>query len=292
MTFIELSSDKVEKLKEVVNRYPEITFLAIIGSLAKRGFSTHDVDIAVKVCSRDRNEKYDILVALVSEIAIVLNVPGEHIDIIDLDRADLEIKAEVLRSSIVIIDRGYLKELIKEVEKTYPEYSEYRDLSIREWLASNDSTTIDMKLLKRRFDFIRSEIRFLQEHVLCKTLEEVKSSPILTRVLERSYQLIVEAMIYIARHIVSVMGWGPCFSASEYIDKLSQHGAIPRELAENITKRIKLRNIIVHRYLEVDYDMLYRDTYKLIELAREFEKHIVEFLKKILGQGIEHFRPG
>ncbi len=279
--------DRIERLREVLGKYPQVVFLAIIGSLAKRGYTVHDVDIAVKVCDKER--KYDILAELVAEIATVLGVPEELIDVVDLDRADLEIKAAILRNSIVIVDKGYLSKLVEEIEKIYPEHSEYRDLSIAEWLLSSDPTTVDVNIVKRRLDFVRSETSFLKEHVLNKSLEEVKSSPILSRVLERSYQLIVEALINVARHIVSAMGWGPCFTASEYIYseyiyRLAQHSVIPKELADEIAKRIRLRNIIVHRYLEVDYDELYNDAHRLVEIAKSFEKHVVEFIKKMVKE--------
>lgn len=274
-----LKKEKViEELKELVSNYPEIEFLALIGSLARKGYSAHDIDVAVKVTNGFN--KYGILAELIAEMSKRLNVPEDRIDIIDLDRADPEIKAEVIKGSVIVVDKGYYNDLVKEVEDIFKEYSEYRELSIKEWLESNDPTSINVSMLKRRLDFIRSEINFLKERVLNRSPEEVKDSPLLSRVLERSYQLIVEAIIDVSRHIVSSMGWGPCFTSSCYIEELAEHNIITKELADEIVKRVRLRNIIVHRYLDIDYDELYNDIKKLIEVAGEFEKHIVDFIRR------------
>jgi len=85
----------------------------------------------------------------------------------------------------------------------------------------------------------------------------------------------------IARRIASSMGWDPCFTASECIERLAEKDVIPQQLAEELVRRVKTRNILVHRYLEVDYGELFNDTSKLIDLARRFERHVAGFLRSI-----------
>jgi len=277
MDLIGVCEENIGRLRSLVHKYPEVVFLAVAGSVAGRGFSAHDVDVAVKLSGTCR--KYDVLISLLGDISRILRVPEDRIDLIDLDRADPEVKLSVLRGSIIVIDGGYREELVREVEETYLEHSEYSRLSLNEWLWSEDPTSINMAVVKRRLDFVRAEIGFLMEHVLQKPLDEIRGSPVLSRVLERSYQLIIEALIDVARQIVSSMGWKPCFTATEYIERLAEHGAIPRELAGEIVKRIRLRNIIIHRYLDVDYGEMYSDASKLIAVAKEFEKHVVKFIR-------------
>ncbi|UNQ74396.1 type VII toxin-antitoxin system HepT family RNase toxin [Infirmifilum sp. NZ] len=277
-----MSDEGLEKLRGLAAKYPSVAFLAITGSLARKGLSTHDLDVAVKLS--ERRGKYETLASLLADIAGILGIPEDLVDVIDLDRADPEVKASIVRNSIVIIDRGYYGELLREVDEAFREYGEYRELSIREWLLSEDPTSVDPAVVKRRLDFVKSEARFLREEVLKKPLDEVKGSPILSRVLERGYQLIVEALVDVARHVASSMGWGPCFTAKDYVEKLAEHGVIPEELASELIKRIRLRNIIIHRYLDVDYDELYSDAPRLIAAAEEFERHIARFLRRREGR--------
>jgi len=50
--------------------------------------------------------------------------------------------------------------------------------------------------------------------------------------------------------------------------------------ADEVVKRVRLRNIIIHRYLDIDYEELYNDTQKLIGLTKEYEKYVAIFLRK------------
>jgi len=169
-----VSEESFKKLEELSSKYPEVVFLAITGSIARKGFSMHDVDVAVKLSAvRDR---YEVLTSVLTDISEILKVPEECVDLIDLDRADPEVKAGILRNSVVIIDRGYYEELVKEVENLLKEYGELRELSIKEWLYSQDPTSVDISIIKRRFDFVRSEVEFLKEQILGKPVDEVKNS--------------------------------------------------------------------------------------------------------------------
>ncbi len=268
----------IEKIKDVVKDLDGLAFLAIIGSIASRGFSIHDVDLAVKVL--EGWDKLDVICKLVLRLSEALKVPEDRIDVIDLDKADLEIKARTLREGVVIVDRGYLNELRREVESNYFEHRNYLKLSIREWIQGSDPSSIDLTIIKRRLDFIKEEVEFLENNVFTRSFEEVISSPIFKRVLERSFQLIVEAMIDVCRHISSAKGWLREYTAREAIRQCGIHGVIGERLCEELLKMMVLRNIIVHRYLDIDYQELYGQTKRLIALAREFEKNIIEYLRR------------
>ena len=192
---VELDEHKLRRLKECLEGIPEVELAAIVGSLASRGYSQHGVDVAVK----GGGDKYECILRVVDGVARALNLDPEVIDVIDLDRADPEFKRGLVESGIVLVDQGLLKEVVREVVQLYPEYHEYRAMSIREWLSSRDLASIDLDLVKRRLDF-------LEQYVLSRSVDEVKSSPTLKRLLEQSYQLTVEAVVDTCRHIVSARG--------------------------------------------------------------------------------------
>jgi len=131
---------------------------------------------------------------------------------------------------------------------------------------------VDVTVVKTRMDFMKSEIEFLKEYVLSKSVNDVKSSPILSRLLERGYQLIVEAIINICRHIASVKGWKTAGTAKDYIMECVKHKVIQQSLAEELTHHIALRNIIIHRHLVIDYEELYEKTLKLVEDVSDLER--------------------
>jgi len=95
----------------------------------------------------ERRGKYETLESLLADISEILGIPEDLVDIIDLDRAKPEVKANIIGNSIIIIDRGYYKKLVREVGEVFNEYSEYRELSVKEWLSS-DSTSVNSAVVK------------------------------------------------------------------------------------------------------------------------------------------------
>jgi len=269
----------IAKLRQLLANFPEVVFAALFGTLATKGFSYHDADIAVKVEAED---KYATLAALVDRASKALGVE-EAIDVVDLDRADPTLKARILEEGLVIVDRkGFREKLLRELGQVPPDYWEYASLSLKEWLRSDNPTSIDVEVVKARIDFIKSEAEFLEEYVMSKDFTEVESSPILRRLLERGYQLIVEALINICRYVASAKGWRTAGTAKDYILECRRHGVIQAALAEELTRHMTLRNIIVHRYLTIDYERLYEETQKLLKHATDFEKCIHDFIRKEL----------
>jgi len=84
-----VSEEDFKKLEELSSKYPEVVFLAITGSIARKGFSIHDVDVAVKLSAV--KDRYEVLTSILTDISEILKVPEECIDLIDLDRADPEV---------------------------------------------------------------------------------------------------------------------------------------------------------------------------------------------------------
>ncbi|MCL7383757.1 MAG: DUF86 domain-containing protein [Thaumarchaeota archaeon] len=274
----------IPKIVHLLPRFPEVVFLVLFGSLATKNSRGHDIDLAVKI---EGSDKYETLARLVREISETLGVGEELIDIVDLDRADTMVKARVLQEGLVLVDKKNFKEkLHEELSQVNPDYWEYAVFSLREWLKLEDPTYIDVIVVKRRIDFIKSEIEFLEEYVLSKNVNDVKSSPILGRLLERGYQLIVEAIIDICRHLASVKGWRTAGVAKDYIMECVKHGVVDASLAEQLTHHIALRSIIIHRYLAIDYEKLYEEALKLTKHARDFERYLQEFISKESGYTI------
>lgn len=279
---IELTQEKLSKLKEYFKKIPEVTLVVIVGSIAMKGYSYHDIDIVIKVEFKEK--KSNVFSKIIIDLAKILEIPLERIDLIDFDYLDLEFKKKLIDIGIIIIDKGVLEEVKREILEKYSEYHEYKELSTREWLRSQDPTRINIDIIKRRLDFIRSEIDFMQQEILNKSVDEVRKSPILKRLLERSFQLIVEAIIDICRHIVSMKGWRIPYHAVSFLEKCYEHGIISQELLNFLIQAVRIRNIIVHRYLEVNYNELYSKAKELIVKVKEFERCIVNFIKQELTQ--------
>ncbi len=263
-------------LKSYLDRVNGLEFAAIFGS-AVREMAFRDVDIAAKA---REDIKYQVLCQVLRLAAEALGIPEEKIDVVDLDRADIDLKREIVAHGLTLVDKvGFRSKLISELDAVYPEYGEMLKLSLREWLES-DPLSVNAAIVKRRVDFMKAELRFLEQNVLQHSIDEVKESPTLSRLLERSFQLSIEAALNVLRHIVSAMGWGPATSYVELVEIASRNGVVDRVTRDWLVGSIRLRNIIIHRYLDVDYDELYRRSSQLRTFLKRFEAQVADFVKK------------
>ncbi|RLE91549.1 MAG: hypothetical protein DRN04_12535 [Thermoprotei archaeon] len=268
----------VQKLREVLSKRKEIKLAYLIGSITERGFSYHDVDVAI-LLDCNPSDKLKLLGEIHNDICKALSISDDHVDVVPIDEVDWHFKYKIVKG-IKLVDRDNASlQLIRELNITYPELRLLLDLNLREWIRMDDPRSIDWNIVKKRIDYAFKATETLSE-ILAKPLEEITSSTILKLAFERLVHIIVESILDIARHIVSVKGWGPAETYRDYIEILHKQGIIPSELAEELYKFIAWRNILVHRYIEVDYSKLYEDSKKLASIVREFEKQIIKLSKK------------
>jgi len=188
---------------------------------------------------------------------------------------DWHFKYKIVKG-IKLVDRDNANlQLIRELNAIYPELRLLLDLNLREWIRMDDPRSIDWGIVKKRIDYAFKATETLNE-ILAKPLEEITSSTILKLAFERLVHIIVESILDVARHIVSVKGWGPAETYRDYIEILYKQGILPSELAQELYKFTTWRNILVHRYIEIDYSKLYEDSKKLADIVRKFEKQIIK----------------
>ena len=269
----------LRKASKAIANVEDVDLAVLFGATAKKGSSLHDVDIAVWLTGGA--DRLRTLANVVLSVSNALGVLEDRIDVVDLDRAGIDLKKEIVESGLVLFDRSdRLKILVEEVTAKHPVYSELESFSIREWLSSSDPSSINVEVIKRRLEFVKAETDFLRGKVLAHRPEEIRESPELKRLLERGFQLVVEAMLDICRHIVSAKGWGPAYTYTDYIERMKERGALAERISTKLVRFIAIRNIVVHRYLEVDYGELYSESGELEKLGKEFEVCIANLLKK------------
>lgn len=274
-----VKEEVLEKTSEILRNIEEVNLAVLFGAIVEEGSSAHDVDLAIGV--KQGADRPRTLSSVIVSISRALEVFEDRIDVIDLDRAEIDLKREIIKSGRVLLDReDQWEKLVQEVTAKSPAYSELRDLSVREWLSSNDPSSIDAEVIKRRMEFVKREVDFLRSRVISENFEDVKESPELKRLLERGFHLTVEAMLDTCRHIVSAKGWGPAYTYADHVEKMKEEGGLPEEVGSKLIAFISIRNIIVHRYLDVDYEELYIKSKELAELSEKFETCVTDLLKK------------
>lgn len=109
--------------------------------------------------------------------------------------------------------------------------------------------------------------------------DEFKKSWELQDIIIKEFEVAIECIIDIGAHIISEKNWGvPSFS-SEIPDILVKNGLIPEEYSEKLKKIIAFRNILVHEYLYIDLEKVYKNLQNLQDL-----KDFVFYLKEFIGK--------
>ncbi len=84
-------------------------------------------------------------------------------------------------------------------------------------------------------------------------LQEIDILDIVALNLERSVQLCVD----IANHILSSLDDAPAMSMAESFERLSEKKIIPPELAQSLKKAVGFRNLSVHAYDKIDWQLVW-----------------------------------
>ncbi len=74
----------------------------------------------------------------------------------------------------------------------------------------------------------------------------------------RSLQIAIQAMVDAAAHVAADEGWGPADSMGALVGLLDREGIVPHEPALRLAALAGLRNVLVRRYGELDYDRIVR----------------------------------
>ena len=111
------------------------------------------------------------------------------------------------------------------------------------------------------------------------SLEELEERDLLPA-LEREVQVVVEALVNLGEHVIARMMWEAPRSYREVAVILREHGVLDSEQASKLAKLAGLRNVIVHMYAEVDYQLLHAYARSIIVDARRIASRILKFMEE------------
>ena len=98
---------------------------------------------------------------------------------------------------------------------------------------------------------------------------------------ERYLQLSLEIVIEIAEMIIAKEGFTRPESHREAIEILGKNKILPKKFAERFAPSAGLRNILVHKYGEIDFARVYSHLKTDLKDFDTFARHIAFYLKKL-----------
>ena len=116
------------------------------------------------------------------------------------------------------------------------------------------------------------------EPLKTKSRDEFDHDPYLRDIVERNLEVAAQACIDIANRIISVEELEKPSDAYGAIEMLGKAGVLPTALARRLAPIAGFRNILVHEYLEIDWDEVLNNLQRLGDLY-EFAEYIKVWMK-------------
>lgn len=141
---------------------------------------------------------------------------------------------------------------------------------------------LNKNFIKRKISLIQEEFPKLEE--LSKySFQEIISDFIKEAALERILERIIMRAVDVNEHIIvelSTKKTSPPKTYKETFLRLVDFKIYPQGFAEQISKSVGTRNILVHDYDAVDYSKIYSSIINCLKDYHQYCEYILKFLEK------------
>ena len=135
------------------------------------------------------------------------------------------------------------------------------------------SEDIDFDRIKNKLDELEGYLRDLEED-LPQNVKEYTKNRVIKRACEKDFELISQFLIDVCNLIISQEGLGYPEDNREAIGKLVENEILKKELGDSLKDMISFRNLIVHRYGNIDDSKAYQH-------LKEGKNDFFEFINSI-----------
>lgn len=91
----------------------------------------------------------------------------------------------------------------------------------------------------------------------CPTLDRYLRDADARDVVERNFQIVVQALIDVSTELIERNRWGRPANAVKAVGEIVQRGLLPRRCRIPLRSMIRLRNVLVHEYATIDSAKVY-----------------------------------
>ncbi len=138
---------------------------------------------------------------------------------------------------------------------------------------------IDEELIENKIDIILKNLKYLNE-IKSLEKEDFLASFERKQAAKHSLQEAIESCLDISNHVISGEGWERAETYSEMFTRLSENEVIGNELKDRLQNMAGFRNLLVHRYGEIDDERMWRILSERLDDISKFVENIEELLRE------------
>ena len=131
---------------------------------------------------------------------------------------------------------------------------------------------------RRRIDRVLKALERIDK-LVAMGLDELLENE-LEPLLEREVEVVIQGLLDIGEFIISYKGFEPPSKYSDVGRILAKHNVLDKESAETLVRLAKLRNIIVHLYADIDYELLFEHASQLRSDARNILHKLIDYIER------------
>lgn len=110
--------------------------------------------------------------------------------------------------------------------------------------------------------------------------EEYVEDMVTQRAFERTLMNLVQACIDLAQHIRSAEDLSPTETAKQEMQALGNADIISRETQEKMEEAIGFRNILAHRYGDIDHEVVYDVLHDDLRWFEQFQQELARWFQQ------------
>jgi uncharacterized protein YutE (UPF0331/DUF86 family) len=139
----------------------------------------------------------------------------------------------------------------------------------------------DWSTVIRHLEELRRCISYLQE-LRSHTRDEVLHDWRVQSMVERNLQLAIEVVISVAEQLIVLLDLPMPDSGREAVFRLVAADVLSRELGDKMADAVSFRNILVHRYMGIDRDLVYEALQHNVDDLGAFLTVVTRFVEEQL----------
>lgn len=110
--------------------------------------------------------------------------------------------------------------------------------------------------------------------------DEYLEDVVTQRAVERTFEMLIQACIDLARHVRSSEDLPPAETAKEEIQVLGEVGALSDETRIELEEAVGFRNVLAHRYGSIDHEVVYDVLEEDLVWFERFQQEVARWLQR------------